>query len=64
MEWQGATEGDQEHLNSTTSHQQIHAPSPDSTDPKISVLSNLSFIQLDIHLIKIKYCEDTNRRTS
>jgi len=29
-------------------------PSPDSTDPKIS-----AFSQLDIHLIKIKYGEDT-----
>jgi len=47
-EWQGATEGHWEHPISAASHQPGTAPSKDLSKPR-----------RDIHLVEIKYCEDT-----
>ena len=51
--WQGATEGDWEHLSSTASTNRATA-NPRQHRPK-----DLSKPRRDIHLIEIKYCEDT-----
>jgi len=52
-EWQGAVEGDWEHLSSTASTNRATA-NPRQHRPK-----DLSKPRRDIHLIEIKYCEDT-----